>query len=101
LTAGENGAVSLGTFTLKAEAGAAVGVVARPEHLRIAHGEGPCFPGRILRACYLGALTEYRVETDYGTLLVIDRDVTTPAPAGQAIRIDIDPNRLRLIAAGK
>ena len=47
----------------------------RPGAIRIGSASSDGLKGRILHSAYLGGHVEYEVETDVGTLFVIDHDV--------------------------
>lgn len=94
-----NGQIRIGDLVLASDAGAntEMTLVLRPENIGITTGTGSGLNGRVLRAYYLGASIEYRVETDYGTLLVVDSHVDRVLSPGSAVVLSIDQSRVKLI----
>jgi len=99
LRTGPEGSVRLGDLSVPSGAGAdvAMAVVLRPEHLTISPGQGPGLAGTVRRASYLGALIEYRVETEHGPLLVVDRNPGRTIAEGSPVHLGMDAERVRLI----
>jgi iron(III) transport system ATP-binding protein len=82
--------------------GAAVGpvkVAIRPESLLLAPAPpgGPALEGRVAKAAYLGAHMEYTVSTPVGELIVVDRSVTRPVPAGTPVWVAFEDHGVTVV----
>ena len=59
----------------------AASLAVRPGSVTLSEGHGQGLSGRILHSAYLGDHVEYEVETDVGTLFIIDHSVDRMLPA--------------------
>ena len=59
----------------------------RPGAIRIDSAGAEGLKGRVLHSAYLGGHVEYEVETDVGTLFVIDHDVDHAHPAASDVTL--------------
>jgi iron(III) transport system ATP-binding protein len=90
-----------------AREGAEATCLLRPEALTIAPAgsaasDGPALRGVVRRAAFLGAVVDYEVELDGGTLAVHDRDVQRDAPLSPGTEVVVRPlvNRVYVLPAG-
>jgi iron(III) transport system ATP-binding protein len=59
----------------------AASLAVRPGAVTLSEGRGEGLSGRVLHSAYLGDHVEYEVETDVGTLFIVDHDVDRILPA--------------------
>lgn len=82
---GQNAEIRIGGFQHRVPAGKATPGAAilavRPGAIALSAEPGNGFAGRILHSAYLGDHVEYEVETDFGTLFVVDPAVDRILPA--------------------
>ena len=71
----------------------------RPGAVALSEGRGKGLAGRILHSAYLGDHVEYEVETDVGTLFVVDHTVDRILPANADISINLKKRGIALINA--
>jgi len=70
----------------------------RANAITIAQAADPDLPGRVISSAYLGDHMEYEVETDHGTIFVIDTESETPLPARTSVAVGFRGRGLALIA---
>ena len=77
--------VRVGGFEHRVPAGRArpgtANLAVRPGSVTLTEGRGEGLSGRILHSAYLGDHVEYEVETDVGTLFIVDHAVDRILPA--------------------
>ena len=86
-------------------AGQEADVAVRPESIRLlpAGGGGAAdpatnvFPARIVRAAYVGELTDYQLDLR-GALLRARGEASRPLPEGSEVRVKLDPEQLWIVA---
>jgi iron(III) transport system ATP-binding protein len=75
-----------------------VDVVIRPEAIGVRPaGCGGTLPGRVARATYMGAHTEYHLETEIGTLFAISPERLQHRRAGEAVGVALDPEGVIMV----
>ena len=77
----------------------AASLAVRPGAVALSEGHGKGLAGRILHSAYLGDHVEYEVETDVGTLFVVDHTVDRILPANADISINLKNRGIALINA--
>jgi iron(III) transport system ATP-binding protein len=82
----------------KAKPGAA-SLAVRPGAVTLTEGRGPGLAGRILHSAYLGDHVEYEVETDVGTLFIVDQAVDRILPAASDATLGFKTRGIALINA--
>ena len=80
----------------KAKPGAA-SLAVRPGAVTLAEGRGQGLAGRILHSAYLGDHVEYEVETDVGTLFIVDHAIDRILPAATDATIGFKNRGIALI----
>ncbi len=80
----------------KAKPGAAI-LAVRPGAIALSKGGGAGLAGRVLHSAYLGDHVEYEVETDVGTLFVVDHTVDHILPATSDIFINFKNRGIAII----
>ncbi len=85
-------------------AGQEADVAVRPESIRLLsaadggeEGQPNTFAARIVRAAYVGELTDYQLDLR-GALLRARGEATRPLPEGSEVRIRLDPQQLWILA---
>ncbi|MDA5640565.1 MULTISPECIES: ABC transporter ATP-binding protein [Agrobacterium] len=71
----------------------------RPGSISIGQLGGPGLAGRVLHSAYLGGHVEYEVETDIGTLFIVDHAVETSLPAASNVTLGFKNRGIALIQA--
>ncbi len=71
----------------------------RPGSISIGQPGGPGLAGRVLHSAYLGGHVEYEVETDIGTLFIVDHAVETSLPAASDVTLGFKNRGIALIQA--
>ncbi|WP_159949430.1 ABC transporter ATP-binding protein [Rhizobium sp. 18065] len=71
----------------------------RPGAISIAASGGQGIAGRVLHSAYLGGHVEYEVETDVGTLFIIDHAVERSLPVQSAVTLGFKSRGIALIDA--
>ena len=71
----------------------------RPGSISIAQSGGQGLAGRVLHSAYLGGHVEYEVETDIGTLFIIDHAVETSLPPESDVTLGFKNRGIALIQA--
>lgn len=71
----------------------------RPGSISIAQSDGQGLAGRVLHSAYLGGHVEYEVETDIGTLFIIDHAVETSLPPESDVTLGFKNRGIALIQA--
>jgi iron(III) transport system ATP-binding protein len=66
--------------------------------IRLGPAEGAALPGSIRSVAYLGDHLEYEVETEFGTLFVVDAAVDEPLAPASRVGIGLESRGLALIA---
>jgi len=79
-----------------AEPGAA-SLAVRPGAITVEEGRGTGLAGRILHSAYLGDHVEYEVETEVGTLFVVDHDVDRTLSPGSDATLGFKARGIALI----
>ncbi|MFD1198559.1 ABC transporter ATP-binding protein [Brucella gallinifaecis] len=99
LKSGTDGLIKIGDVVLASDVGVntEMSLLLRPEHIEISAGAGGGLNGRVLRVYYLGSSMEYRIETDYGSVLVVDRHVNNVLSEGTEVSLHIDGSNAKLI----
>jgi len=77
----------------------AASLAVRPGSVTLSEGHGQGLPGRILHSAYLGDHVEYEVETDVGTLFIIDHSVDRMLPAASDATLGFKSRGIALITA--
>ncbi|MCB5205308.1 ABC transporter ATP-binding protein [Neorhizobium sp. T786] len=85
-------------YSVQARTGAAK-LAVRPGSIKIGNANGPGLKGRVLHSAYLGGHVEYEVETDVGTLFVIDHDFDEAHPASSDVTLAFKKRGIALIPA--
>ncbi|ASY66099.1 Ferric iron ABC transporter, ATP-binding protein (plasmid) [Sinorhizobium sojae CCBAU 05684] len=80
----------------KAKPGAAR-LAVRPGAISLAEGKGQGLDGRILHSAYLGSHVEYEVETEVGTLFIVDHIVDRILPAASEASLGFRSRGIALI----
>lgn len=71
----------------------------RPGAIQIGTAGGAGLPGRVLHSAYLGGHVEYEVETEVGTLFIIDHDVEKGLAAASDVTLGFKNRGIALIDA--
>lgn len=71
----------------------------RPGAIQIGAAGGAGLPGRVLHSAYLGGHVEYEVETEVGTLFIIDHDVEKGLAAASDVTLGFKNRGIALIDA--
>lgn len=71
----------------------------RPGAIQITAAGGAGLPGRVLHSAYLGGHVEYEVETEVGTLFIIDHDVEQGLAAASDVTLGFKNRGIALIDA--
>ena len=71
----------------------------RPGAIQIGASGGAGLPGRVLHSAYLGGHVEYEVETEVGTLFIIDHDVEHSLAAASDVTLGFKNRGIALIDA--
>ncbi len=102
---GINGAeadIRIGSLTHRVPAGrakpGAASLAVRPGAVTLAEGRGEGLAGRILHSAYLGDHVEYEVETDVGTLFIVDHAVDRILPAASNATLGFKNRGIALIS---
>lgn len=69
----------------------------RPGSISIGQAGGQGLAGRVLHSAYLGGHVEYEVETDVGTLFIIDHAVETTLPPASDVTLGFKSRGIALI----
>ena len=69
----------------------------RPNAITLKAAEAAAFPGQIKSAAYLGDHVEYEVETDLGTLFVVDPEVERSIAPATNVSIGLQQRGIALI----
>jgi iron(III) transport system ATP-binding protein len=69
----------------------------RPGSISIGQPGGQGLAGRVLHSAYLGGHVEYEVETDVGTLFIIDHAVETSLPPASDVTLGFKSRGIALI----
>jgi iron(III) transport system ATP-binding protein len=69
----------------------------RPGSISIGQAGGQGLAGRVLHSAYLGGHVEYEVETDVGTLFIIDHAVETSLPPASDVTLGFKSRGIALI----
>jgi len=101
-TAGELGLVEIGGHVVRVphrgHAPGAVRLAIRPDAIRLADGGGgPGFPGRVLRAAFVGRVVEYAIETAAGELFAVVPATEDAVAPGASVRLALGPRGLALV----
>ena len=75
----------------------AASLAVRPGAVTLAEGRGKGLSGRILHSAYLGDHVEYEVETDVGTLFIVDHAVDRILPAASDATLGFKPRGIAII----
>ena len=76
----------------------AASLAVRPGAVTLAEGRGEGLAGRILHSAYLGDHVEYEVETDVGTLFIVDHAVDRILPAASNATLGFKNRGIALIS---
>ena len=71
----------------------------RPGSISIGQPGAQGLAGRVLHSAYLGGHVEYEVETDIGTLFIVDHAVETSLPAASDVTLGFKNRGIALIQA--
>ncbi|WP_440982036.1 ABC transporter ATP-binding protein [Shinella sumterensis] len=77
----------------------AASLAVRPGSVTLQEGRGEGLAGRILHSAYLGDHVEYEVETDLGTLFIVDHDIDHILPAASDTTLGFKSRGIALINA--
>ncbi|QRI66188.1 ABC transporter ATP-binding protein (plasmid) [Shinella sp. PSBB067] len=93
--------VRVGGFEHRVPAGrarpGAANLAVRPGSVTLTEGRGEGLSGRILHSAYLGDHVEYEVETDVGTLFIVDHAVDRILPAAADATIQFKSRGIAII----
>ncbi|WP_119255724.1 ABC transporter ATP-binding protein [Shinella zoogloeoides] len=93
--------VRVGGFERRVPAGrarpGAANLAVRPGSVTLTEGRGEGLSGRILHSAYLGDHVEYEVETDVGTLFIVDHAVDRILPAAADATLQFKNRGIALI----
>jgi iron(III) transport system ATP-binding protein len=93
--------IRIGTLEHRVPAGratpGAASLAVRPGAIALSEGRGQGLAGRILHSAYLGDHVEYEVETDVGTLFVVDHTIDRILPAAADTSINFKNRGIAII----
>ncbi len=93
--------IRIGTLEHRVPAGratpGAASLAVRPGAIALSEGRGQGLAGRILHSAYLGDHVEYEVETDVGTLFVVDHTIDRILPAATDTSINFKNRGIAII----
>ncbi|QDC02405.1 ABC transporter ATP-binding protein [Mesorhizobium sp. 8] len=75
----------------------AASLAVRPGSITVAEGQGTGLAGRVLHSAYLGGHVEYEMETEVGTLFIVDHAVDRTLPAGADATLGFKTRGIALI----
>ncbi|MDO3431613.1 ABC transporter ATP-binding protein [Rhizobium sp. CBN3] len=100
---GGDAEIRIGSFRHRVPAGAATpgaaSLAVRPGAIALSEGRGQGLAGRILHSAYLGDHVEYEVETDVGTLFIVDHAVDRILPVASDTTLGFRSRGIALISA--
>ena len=100
---GADAEIRIGGFLHRVPAGrakpGAASLAVRPSAVSLLEGRGQGLAGRILHSAYLGDHVEYEVETEVGTLFIVDHAVDRILPAESEATLGFRGRGIALISA--
>ena len=98
---GRDAQIRIGGLTHRVPAGhakpGAASLAVRPGAITLSEGHGGGLAGRILHSAYLGDHVEYEVETDVGTLFVVDHTVDRILPPATDASVNLKNRGIAII----
>jgi iron(III) transport system ATP-binding protein len=99
---GADADIRIGGFRHRVPAGratpGAASLAVRPGAIALSEGRGHGLAGRILHSAYLGDHVEYEVETDVGTLFIVDHAVDRILPVASDATLGFRSRGIALIS---
>ncbi|RUM19373.1 ABC transporter ATP-binding protein [Rhizobium vallis] len=99
---GADAEIRIGGFEHRVPAGratpGAASLAVRPGAIALSEGQGQGLAGRILHSAYLGDHVEYEVETDVGTLFIVDHAVDRILPVASDATLGFRSRGIALIS---